>query len=135
MAGGKETPRQKMIGLMYLVLTAMLALNVDSAVLDRFIQINQALEQQINKYSTDNSNKVRSIGEQVKERGGKQEEIKILDDAKKVRSATASLVSYIDSLKQQLINETGGFEDSVAGTIKGAKDMDHIATMMIRQKK
>jgi hypothetical protein len=35
MAGGKETPRQKMIGLMYLVLTAMLALNVDSAVLDK----------------------------------------------------------------------------------------------------
>lgn len=46
MAGGKETPRQKMIGMMYLVLTAMLALNVSKSILDAFITIDeQALEQ------------------------------------------------------------------------------------------
>ena len=28
MGGGKETPRQKMVGLMYLVLMALLAMNV-----------------------------------------------------------------------------------------------------------
>ncbi len=135
MAGGKETPRQKMIGLMYLVLTAMLALNVDSAVLDRFIQINSALEQQIDKYKTDNVNKVRNISAQVAERGEKPEEVKVMEDAKKVRSETADLVAYIEDLKKNLIDGTGGYEDSVAKTIAGAKDMDHIATMMIRQKR
>lgn len=46
MAGGKETPRQKMIGMMYLVLTAMLALNVSSSIIDAFITIDeQALDQ------------------------------------------------------------------------------------------
>jgi gliding motility-associated protein GldM len=46
MAGGKETPRQKMIGMMYLVLTAMLALNVSNSILDAFITIDeQSLEQ------------------------------------------------------------------------------------------
>ncbi|MGB1039322.1 MAG: GldM family protein [Flavobacteriales bacterium] len=46
MAGGKETPRQKMIGMMYLVLTAMLALNVSKSILDAFITIDeQSLEQ------------------------------------------------------------------------------------------
>lgn len=44
MAGGKETPRQKMIGMMYLVLTALLALNVSVTVLDKFIDINESLE-------------------------------------------------------------------------------------------
>ena len=39
MAGGKETPRQKMIGMMYLVLTALLALNVSKQILDAFIAI------------------------------------------------------------------------------------------------
>ena len=39
MAGGKETPRQKMIGMMYLVLTALLALNVSKSILDAFINI------------------------------------------------------------------------------------------------
>ncbi len=49
MAGGKETPRQKMIGMMYLVLTAMLALNVSKSILDAFITIDeQALEQNTN---------------------------------------------------------------------------------------
>ena len=39
MAGGKETPRQKMIGMMYLVLTALLALNVSKTILDAFVAI------------------------------------------------------------------------------------------------
>ena len=43
MAGGKETPRQKMIGMMYLVLTALLALQVSNAVLEKFAIINVTL--------------------------------------------------------------------------------------------
>jgi gliding motility-associated protein GldM len=43
MAGGKETPRQKMIGMMYLVLTALLAMNISKDVLNAFIQINRGL--------------------------------------------------------------------------------------------
>jgi gliding motility-associated protein GldM len=43
MAGGKETPRQKMIGMMYLVLTALLAMNISKDVLNAFIQINRGM--------------------------------------------------------------------------------------------
>ncbi|MHB8259504.1 MAG: type IX secretion system motor protein PorM/GldM [Bacteroidia bacterium] len=42
--GGKETPRQKMIGMMYLVLTALLAMNISKNVLDAFVIVNQGLE-------------------------------------------------------------------------------------------
>lgn len=45
MAGGKETPRQKMIGMMYLFLTCMLALNVSKDILDAFININNRLNE------------------------------------------------------------------------------------------
>jgi len=41
MAGGKETPRQKMIGMMYLVLTALLAMNVSKEVVNAFVTIDQ----------------------------------------------------------------------------------------------
>jgi len=41
MSGGKETPRQKMIGMMYLVLTALLALNVSKSILDAFVAIEE----------------------------------------------------------------------------------------------
>jgi gliding motility-associated protein GldM len=39
-----ETPRQKMIGMMYLMLTCMLALNISKEVLDAFIVVNKGLE-------------------------------------------------------------------------------------------
>ena len=44
MAGGKETPRQRMIGMMYLVLTALLALNVTKEVVNAFVTINDKLD-------------------------------------------------------------------------------------------
>ena len=40
MSGGKETPRQKLIGLMYLVLMALLAMNVSKSILNAFIVVN-----------------------------------------------------------------------------------------------
>jgi hypothetical protein len=43
MAHGKETPRQKMIGMMYLVLTALLALNVSKEVLNAFATLDDGL--------------------------------------------------------------------------------------------
>jgi gliding motility-associated protein GldM len=44
MAGGKLTPRQKMINMMYLVLTALLALNVSQEVLNAFKIVNDGLK-------------------------------------------------------------------------------------------
>jgi len=44
MAGGKETPRQKMIGMMYLVLTALLAMNVSKQILQGYLSVNESLE-------------------------------------------------------------------------------------------
>jgi len=43
MAGGKQTPRQKMINLMYLVFIAMMAINIDREVLRSFEGVNQSL--------------------------------------------------------------------------------------------
>src|SRR6056297_1558482 len=44
MAAYKETPRQKMIAMMYLVLTAMLALNVSKEVIDAFAVVNDSIK-------------------------------------------------------------------------------------------
>lgn len=44
MAGNKETPRQRMIGMMYLVLTALLALNVSKEIVNAFIRLNDKME-------------------------------------------------------------------------------------------
>jgi hypothetical protein len=59
MAGGKETPRQKMIGMMYLVLTALLALQVSNAVLEKFIFMNASLERMAYDYEEKNNQQVK----------------------------------------------------------------------------
>ena len=41
MGGGNESPRQKMVGMMYLVLTALLALNVSKSILEAFVAIEE----------------------------------------------------------------------------------------------
>jgi len=61
MAGGKETPRQKMIGMMYLVLTALLALNVSSAILEKFAIVNTTLEDLVVEDKDKNEAKLKSI--------------------------------------------------------------------------
>jgi len=55
--GGKESPRQKMIGMMYLVLTALLAMNVSKDILMTFITVNESLERS-NKNFTKSTEKI-----------------------------------------------------------------------------
>jgi len=50
-----ETPRQKMIGMMYLVLTAMLALNVSSEILNGFSMLDTSLHKNIESLNSRNS--------------------------------------------------------------------------------
>ena len=52
MAGGKLSPRQKMINLMYLVFIAMLALNMSKEVLSAFGLMNEKFES-VNKFSAE----------------------------------------------------------------------------------
>ena len=47
MGGGKETPRQKMVGLMYLVLMALLAMNVSKEIINAFVTLNNKLDSSI----------------------------------------------------------------------------------------
>ena len=56
MGGGKETPRQKMIGLMYLVLMALLAMNVSKEIINAFVTLNNKLESSIEQVESFNVN-------------------------------------------------------------------------------
>ena len=61
MAGGKETPRQKLINLMYLVLLAMLALQVSSAIIQKFQFLNSSLEKAVGEAEIRNIETVSNI--------------------------------------------------------------------------
>ncbi len=133
MAGAKETPRQKMIGMMYLVLTAMLALNVDSAVLERFELINGTLEEQIKNNSQRNGVTVKSIAAMVEEKGNREDDVSVLNQAQEVREKTDGIISYMTQLKFEIVEFSGGKDED--GKLVGAKNMEKIALYMIRQKR
>ena len=64
--GGKETPRQKMIGLMYLVLTAMLALNVSKSILNGYLSVNESLEKTKKAITENNKEQIKSAAAEIR---------------------------------------------------------------------
>ena len=101
MAGYKETPRQKMMSMMYLVLTAMLALNVSKDIIQAFVTVNESMEQtneSLHKKLSDTYSKFESqatIGGQ----GAKDWYKKALI----AKNLSDSLVSYLEHMKNELI--------------------------------
>ena len=134
MAGGKETQRQKMIGLMYLVLLALLALQVSSAIIQKFQFLNQSLENANKNTIERNENTLVGIKTSVEKRGSGQNDIAVLTKAEQVRKETASIMSYLEGLKEQMIKDTGG-EEAETGNYVGAKEETKIEIMMVGGKK
>jgi gliding motility-associated protein GldM len=130
MAGGKETPRQKMIGMMYLVLTALLALQVSSAIIDKFVILNESIEYAVRESVERSQSTLETIKNSVKERGSKPIELEVVRKADLVRGETDKLLSYINKLKDELIEKSGGREDD-GKTFKGAKEEDAVAIHMV----
>ena len=88
MAGAKETPRQKLISLMYLVFITMLALNVSKEVLDGFGQMFEKITDANDRVQVSNNALLENILVNAEEKGGKwiahkktAEQIKIESDA------------------------------------------------------
>jgi gliding motility-associated protein GldM len=103
MAHGKETPRQKMIGMMYLVLTAMLALNVSTSVLDAFKIIDEGLEK--TGVTMENKNKdIYNEFDQAYQLNQSKTQV-WRDRAIQVQQRTQKLYDYIQDLKLKTINQ------------------------------
>lgn len=130
MAGGKETPRQKMIGLMYLVLTALLALQVSNTILDKFVFIDESLQYSI-KVTQENTNKQIIGGEAlVEKQGNAPKDVAFLKKAKDVKAKTDAVYDYITKTRNTLIEMTGG-PDLERGGYVGAKNDAEVMTLML----
>lgn len=127
MAGG-DSPRQKMINMMYIVLIAMLALNVDTKVLKKFILINQSFESTNADKIIDNSKKVDAIRSAVDDSGNRAEDIAVLSLSESVREKSAAIIKHMSDIKSTIIEETGGSDGK--GGIKGYKNIDFVYSYM-----
>lgn len=116
MAGNKLSPRQKMIGMMYLVLTALLALNVSKDILDAFILVNNGLENTLVNYKEKNNLLYNDL-DNAKAIDPKKV-TPIWQKAQEVKTLSNEMISYLDELKTRLIKETDKLEQQTADTIK-----------------
>lgn len=104
MSHKKETPRQKLIGMMYLVLTAMLALNVSKEVLEGYSTVNDTVLS-TNKGFADKRNI--TLEDFRKEFALNKIEVGPFWDKAKVAMALSSeMTKYINNLRDELIAET-----------------------------
>ena len=103
MAGGKLTPRQKMINLMYLVFIAMLALNMSKEVLTAFGLMNEKFEG-VNKFSEEYNKSLLATLEQKAEDDPTRFKLP-LDKANQVQAISKKLYVYIAALKADVSKE------------------------------
>lgn len=100
MSGAKETPRQKMIGMMYLVYTALLAMNVSKDILNAFDIVNSGVQETNYSISQTINNQYEAFANQYsldKEKVGPY-----WVAAQDVRVKTDSIINYIEALKWEL---------------------------------
>ncbi len=110
MSGARETPRQKMIGMMYLVLTALLALNISKEVLDGFVKVENSLLQTQSTLSSKISDTYSAL-----EGKYSSNQVKVgpfYDQAQAIVQKSDDLVRYITELKARcLASSSGDFEE------------------------
>jgi gliding motility-associated protein GldM len=121
MAGGKLPPRQKMIGMMYLVLTALLALNVSKEILDSFVTINDGLEKTISNFKEKNSDLYNDFEASYNEN---KEKVKpFYDKAQAIRQSADEVSSYIDRIKVRIVADLQKLDTSaVIGQNEAGRD-------------
>lgn len=103
MSGAKETPRQKMIGMMYLVYTALLAMNVSKDILDAFDTVNAGV-QETNI----------TLMQQISQRYATFEEQYTMDqekvgpywqEAQQLRDKSTEMINYLEAMKWDLVSK------------------------------
>jgi len=99
MSGGNcpETPRQKMIGMMYLFYTALMALNVSNEVLNAFIAVNAGIQQTTENFSIKTRELYAKIDAQAAENPAKYQ--KLAEEAHKFQHECDTLFNYIRLIK------------------------------------
>ena len=133
MASGnsKLSPRQRMINMMYLVLTAMLALQVSSSLLDKFIFLNDSLEHSLDNSIYASEQALIALKKKVVDEGSSPGGIATIRKAEALKKETAEIIGYIDKLKKNLIDNAGAGLDPKTGAVKHPDEETKVEVYMI----
>jgi gliding motility-associated protein GldM len=131
MAGGKQTPRQKMIGILYLVLLGLVALNVSDSILEAFKNLTDSLNASTQNVQSGVDATYASF-EATKLKDEPVRAKPIYDKAKLASSYTNELDVYVAELKKLFEQEGGGY-DQTTGDISKRDNLDISPRLMINE--
>lgn len=131
MAGGKETPRQKMIGILYLVLLGLVALNVSDSILEAFKNLTDSLNASTQNvqigvdatYASFEATKLKNEPERARP---------VYEKAKMASSYTSELTTYVEGLQKLFETEGGGYNEAT-GDISKRDNLDISPRLMINE--
>ena len=124
----KVSPRQKMINLMYVLLMAMLAMNVSSDVLNGFTLVDESLTRSTDNAGMQNSTLYSSLGEMMSKNPEKVREW--FERANSVKAKSDSLYLFADQLKEQIAKEADGDEADYRN-LKNREDLEAATYVML----
>ena len=132
-----KEPRQLMINLMYLVLTALLAMNVSSEILNAFKIVDKSINSSTASVETKNQTTLENfklaledpkiIADPVKYNKVKQ----FLDYAEQVISKTKTMQTELEGYKQEIITRAGGMDPNNPGLLLREDDLDAATAVMV----
>ena len=122
------SPRQKMINLMYVVLMAMLALNISTEVLNGFSIVEESLNRTTANSGKENKAIFDDFEEQMRKNPAKVRQW--FEKATAVKNMSDSLYNYAQSLKRQIVMEADG-EDGNPADIKNKDDLEAASQVML----
>jgi len=124
----KLSPRQKMINLMYIVLMAMLALNVSSDVLNGFKLVDEGLNRSTNNATTQNQAIYAAMKEAMDKNPEKTREW--YNKANQVKQMSDSLFNFAEELKWKIAREADG-DDADINDIQSQEDLEAATHVML----
>lgn len=126
-----KEPRQKMINIMYLVLTALLALNVSSEILNAFKTVRRSLEATNNTVNLSTLTIMKSLEDKTRDPQVQERATEWFAKAQKIVKYSTDLNSYIEGIKNEIIKEAGGKPNDLSGFKED--NLDIVTRMMVKQ--
>ncbi|GAA5221424.1 type IX secretion system motor protein PorM/GldM [Membranihabitans marinus] len=125
-----KEPRQLMINIMYLVLTAMLALNVSAEIFNAFKVVDKGLKKSNDILDVNNSH----LPPEIAKLARKKDELAVYAErTKPVQEISKEFSTYVDEIVDHMIEETGGYLED--GSLKGYKNKDITTRFLVNEGK
>jgi gliding motility-associated protein GldM len=129
-----KEPRQLMINLMYLVLTALLALNVSNEILNAFKTLSLSIDKSNQSIEQKTSEIYSAIKENEKQPGQAEKVRPYREKADEVVKRSDEMVKYLNDWKKRIVIEGGGYSEHDS-TMPDKMDNIDATTLLLVEKR